>query len=266
MSIYANKATLSLLNMTNEMYRKNIEIRRITKTCALLMMSGLSRNDISNKILQKCLDSQNDDGGFIGNADTIWNIKFLEYFPEHKQERDKAISWLLSNNGSEPGYGRSKRDIHRIPVTGLALYLIPEIADVKTLEWLEKIWISEINSLTYKASYTIMAFKRTGYEPAYKALVCEAADWIVSQQQQSGGFAPWLDHPVGENVYCTAVAVLALIEMRNPIYNACIKNGYRYLCKSQLKSGIWPYHEIEDGSAWGLLAISRAELYLEGKL
>ena len=40
MSKYENRAIMSLLNMCNEMFRKNIEIRRITKTCALLLMSG----------------------------------------------------------------------------------------------------------------------------------------------------------------------------------------------------------------------------------
>ena len=55
MSKYANRAIMSLLNMCNEMFRKNIEIRRITKTCTLLLMSGLSPNDIPRKIVDKCL-------------------------------------------------------------------------------------------------------------------------------------------------------------------------------------------------------------------
>jgi hypothetical protein len=61
--------------------------------------------------------------------------------------------------------GRSKRDMHRIPVTGLALYLLPEIATEKKLEWLENTWSSELNSLTYKAAYTILAFNKNEYKP-----------------------------------------------------------------------------------------------------
>ncbi len=34
------------------------------------------------KIVEKCLSSQHDDGGFIGNTDTLWNVKFLEFFPK----------------------------------------------------------------------------------------------------------------------------------------------------------------------------------------
>ena len=222
MSKYANRAIMSLLNMCNEMFRKNIEIRRITKTCALLLMSGLSPNAIPRKIVDKCISSQKDDGGFIGNTDTLWNIKFLEFYPQYERERNWAIEWLISNNGDEEGFGRSKRDMHRIPVTGLALYLLPEIATDKNLEWLEN--------------------------------------------TTSGGFAPWLNHPVGENVYCTAVALLALISMQDDSYRETIERAYEYLCVTQLKSGIWAYHEIEDGASWGLYALSQAEKYLEERL
>lgn len=264
MSKYENRAIMSLLNMCNEMFGKNIEIRRITKVCALLLMSGLSPHDIPKKIIKKCLFSQKDDGGFIGNTDTLWNIKFLEFYPQYKEERNRAMEWLVSNNDDEEGFGRSKRDMHRIPVTGLALYLLPEIATEQNLEWLENTWSSELNSLTYKAAYTILAFNKNQYSPKVNNnLVHETADWLSTQQEASGGFAPWFSHPVGENVYCTAVALLALISMRDDAYRETIERAYSYLCRTQLKSGIWAYHEIEDGASWGLYALSQAEKYLE---
>jgi hypothetical protein len=34
---------------------------------------------------------------------------------------------------------------------------------------------------------------------------------------------------------------------------------------TQLPSGIWPYHEIEDGASWGLYAMSRVEEFLAKK-
>lgn len=263
MSKYENRATMSLLNMCNEMFRKNIEIRRITKTSALLLMSGLSPNDIPKKILNRCLESQKEDGGFIGNTDTLWNIKFLEYYPQHNQERAKALKWLLEGNGEEEGFGRSKRDMHRIPVTGLALYLLPEIANDKNLTWLEQTWSSELNSLTYKAAYTILAFNQNHYIPKSNPnLIVESANWLKSQQETSGGFAPWLGHPVKENVYCTAVALIALISMADSSYTQTIEKAYTYLCQTQLRSGVWSYHEIEDGASWGLYALVQAGKYL----
>lgn len=262
MSIYSSRAVLSLLNMTKEMYRKNIEIRRITKTATLLMMSGLSPNDIPRRVIERCLSSQHNDGGFIGNTDTMWNIKFLEYYPKYQAERARAMEWFLSDNNGEAGFGRSKRDIHRIPVTGLALYLLPEISTQSNLQWLEKTWSSEINSLTYKAAYTILAFKKNNYQPQNASLLAQTADWLSSQQEPNGGMGPWLNHPVGSNVYCTAVALIALISMADTQYTETIKKAYSYLCKTQLKSGIWPYHEIEDGASWGVYALTKAEQYL----
>lgn len=265
MSIYVNRATMSLLNMTHEMYRKNIEISRITKTCALLLMSGLSKYDVDPAILERCLRTQQNDGGFVGNTDTLWNIKLLEYYPEYQSEREAAIRWLTTDNGIEAGFGRSKRDMHRIPVTGLALYLLPEIADKPTLDWLETTWLSEKNSLTYKAAYTLLAFRRCGQSTNHPTLLQDTEDWLLTQQQKSGGFAPWFNHPVGENVYCTAVAMLGLMSSNCSSYQTTIERAYNYLCTTQLRNGIWPYHEIEDGAAWGLFALSQCELYLDGE-
>lgn len=265
MSVYSNRAMLSLLNMTCEMYKKNIEIRRITKTCAMLMMSGLSSEDISKSIVKRCLNSQKEDGGFIGNTDTIWNIVFLGFFHEYVEERQMAIRWLINGNGDEPGYGRSKRDMHRIPVTGLALYLLPEVSDERTLSWLEETWYAERNSLTYKAAYTLLAFFSNNYTPQIKDIIVETAEWLDSQQEQDGGFGPWKGHPVGTNVYCTSVALLALLKTDANKYRDSIVKSYDYLCKTQLKSGIWPYHEIEEGASWGVLALTEVESYL-GKI
>ncbi len=262
MSKSSNRATLSLLNMTKEMFRKNIEISRITKTCTLLLMSGLSPTSIDKSIIEACIRSQKDDGGFVGNTDTIWNIKLLEYFPQFSEERNRAIGWLVNDNTEEGGFGRSKRDMHRIPVTGLALYLLPEIANETHLDWLEKTWISECNSLTYKAAYTLLAFNKCGYEPFSQELLDETANWLASQQEESGGFAPWLDHPVGADIYCTAVATIALIEVDKVKYESTISKAYSYMKDTQLRSGIWPYHEIEDGAAWGLLALTKWESVL----
>lgn len=262
MSLYVNRATMSLLNMTHEMYRKNIEISRITKTCSLLLMSGLSHHDISPKILERCLKTQQPDGGFIGNTDTLWNSKLFSFFPELQAEKEAAICWLKKDNGTEAGFGRSKRDMHRIPVTGLALYLLPELGNKSTLNWLETTWLSEKNSLTYKAAYTILAFQQCGYQPDHSSLLQDTADWLISQQQNSGGFAPWYNHPVGENVYCTSIAMLGLMSIGEGKYKESIKRAHEYLCSTQLKSGIWPYHEIEDGASWGLFALSCSEHFL----
>ncbi|MBQ7217204.1 MAG: terpene cyclase/mutase family protein [Synergistaceae bacterium] len=257
-SLCVNRTAVSLLNMTGEMFRKGIELNRITRTCALLMMSGLEKSSLKPQILVRLREAQRHDGGFTGNTDTLWNIKLMEYFPELQEQRTAAVRWLVSGNGETPGLGRTKRDMHRIPVTGLALYLLPEIASAEILDWLAGTWHSEKNSLTYKAAYTLMAFHKCGYSPSRETLIPDTVEWLISQQQDSGGFAPWKDHPVGENVYFTAVAALGLMtagkSAEAPVRRAC-----EYLCRTQLSSGIWPYHEIEEGAAWGMFALNEGE-------
>ena len=213
-----------------------------------MILAGLSCRDVRSDIVDRCVSAQQADGGFIGNTDTLWNAKLLSNYPEYHTNYLHAVQWLRDGNGVEPGWGRSKRDIHRIPVTGMVLYLLPELAQKATLEWLERTWLSERNSLTYKAAYTLLAFQKCGYKPRYmQELATDTADWLASQQQINGGFAPWRGHPVGENVYCTALAVLALTSLEDKSYYKNVKNAYNYLCYTQLRSGVWPYHEIEDG-------------------
>ena len=259
MSIYTHRATLSLLNMTNEMNRKNIEISRITKTAAILLMTGLSLKCINDEILDKCVASQQNDGGFVGNSDTIWNICLLNYYEQYRSNTNEALQWLSNNSGADGGFGRNKRDMCRIPVTGLALYLLPQLSEPKHLEWLENTWLSEINSLTYKAAYTLLAFKTNSYKPKHNGLISDSIQWLASQQEDDGGFAPWRQHPVGSNIYCTAIAVLGLLSYGAEQYEAQILKAYAYMKKTQLNSGIWPYHEIEDGSSWGLYAMTKVE-------
>jgi len=245
--------------MTNEMSRKNIEISRITKTTALLLMSGLSPSSVSKEILRKCIESQNEDGGFIGNSDTIWNICLLKNFEQYRSNVEKALNWLVENLNTDGGFGRSKRDMCRIPVTGLCLYLIPQLAEKKHLEWLENTWLNEVNSLTYKAAYTLLAFCENNYKPDCENLIRDTLQWLAAQQEDNGGFAPWYKHPVGPNIYCTAIAVLGLLSYGKDIYSDQILKAYEYMKTTQLKSGIWPYHEIEDGSSWGLYAMTMIE-------
>jgi prenyltransferase beta subunit len=259
MSLYTNKAVLSLVHMTKEMFRKNIEPGRIVKTSALLTLSGVSPNCIDENIIKSCVEGQFDDGGYAGNTDTIWSICLLQQYPLYTRQTNAAREWLKSNSDENGGFGRTKRDMPRIPVTGLALYLLPQLAQEKHLKWLETAWTSEINSLTYKAAYTLMAFNKNNYTPHDKTLIDSTIDWLVSQQEDNGGFAPWLKHPAGPNIYCTAIATLGLLSYGIMRHSGQIHKAYRYMQNTQLPGGIWPYHEIEDGASWGLYAMSKVE-------
>lgn len=152
MSIYSDRTAMSLHHMIREMYRKDIELARIVKCSVQMILSGVSANSIKDEILKKLIASQNEDGGFVSNTDTIWNAKFLSFFPRYREAYQAAIQWLDCHR-TERGFGRSSRDMGRIPVTGIAFSLHPSICNEEDLMWLEDLWLSEKNSLTYKADF-----------------------------------------------------------------------------------------------------------------
>ena len=63
MSLYVDRAIIMLHRMVNEMYRKNIELARVTKCATQLLMAGVSSNSFSESILKSCINSQHEDGG-----------------------------------------------------------------------------------------------------------------------------------------------------------------------------------------------------------
>lgn len=259
MSLYAERAVLSLHKMIREMERKNIELARIVKCSTQLIMAGTSPNSIPHTVLVKLLKSQNQDGGFVSNVDTIWNLKFLSYYKETEKQQTAALAWL-NNHRTGAGFGRSYRDMGRIPVSGLAFYLLPQLCENNhSLNWLENLWISEKNSLTYKAAYTLLAFKQNNYIPNCTGLIDQSVEWLVNQQEDDGGFSPWKGHPVGTNIYCTGVSCLGLLCYPEIVPKHTIRRAYEYMARTQLINGVWPYHELEDGAAWGLRALVEIE-------
>lgn len=254
---YVLKTASCLKNMIIEMNAKNIELKRITKTAALLLLSGISKNSIPQMVVDRCLNEQKQDGGWVSIVDTMWNVFFLKKLNEGKYTANinRGLDFIQSQVNEEGLWGRSRRDISRIPVSGILLYLLPELSDHKRLQLLEQLWQSEKNSLTYKAAYTLMAFKRNAYTPKDETLIYETVQWLIQNQKEDGGYSPWKKHPVDSDVYCTGVASIGLIQYPYIVDPQVFKGTFDWLIKNQLNSGIWKYHEIEDGASWGLFSL-----------
>lgn len=254
---YVLKAASSLKSMIIEMNSKNIELKRITKTAALLLVSGISKNSIPQQVIERCLKEQKHDGGWVSVADTMWNVFFLKELNAEKYSHniDLGLDYLRTQRNEEGLWGRSCRDISRIPVTGILLYLLPELAEQENLYLLEQLWQAEKNSLTYKAAYTLMAFKRNEYNPEDKDLIADTVQWLIENQKEDGGYSPWKKHPVDSDVYCTGVASIGLIQYPEIVEPQVLERTFKWLTKNQLNSGVWKFHEIEDGASWGLFAL-----------
>ena len=258
------KATTSLRAMLKEMLAKELELRRITKTASLLLMSGLSPSSIPKRIIDRCKNEQNEDGGWVAITDTIWNVVFLSLYDKntHQEIIDNGINYLEANTNKSGLWGRSSRDMSRIPVSGLLLDMIPQLQKQCYLQKLEELWQSEINSLTYKAAYTLMAFSSSEYVPQDSKIIIDTVSWLSMNQRKDGSFAPWKEHPVASDVFCTSIAILGLLRHKDIVPVYLFKNTLKWLEDNQLKNGIWAFHEIEDGASWGLYALKMLNEYL----
>ncbi|MFH1563447.1 MAG: hypothetical protein ABIF11_08565 [Nitrospirota bacterium] len=259
------RTVISLCNIIDELYKKDIELSRITKTASLLLLSGLSLNSIPQKIVQRCISEQKEDGGWVDVGDTMWSTLLLSLYNGYKDRVSKGLKWLKEQMRDDHSWGRSKRDMGRIPVTGSLLYFLPELADKRSLQWLERTWIKECYSITYKASYTLMAFRKNNYQPEDKHLIKNTVEWLVGEQSEDGGWKPWKAHPVESNVLCTGISLIGLLQYPEFVDKTTIERGIDWLIQNQLPNGLWRYHQIEDGASWGLISLSLSVRYLEGR-
>lgn len=255
----------SLSKMILEMNRKNLEIKRITKTSSLLILSGVTPNSISGEIINRVISEQNKSGGWVSIVDTMWNTFFLHLINREKyhQKIKAGKEYLLKHKNKHELWGRSKMDMSRIPVSGILLYLFPDLNKDKTILYLENLWKSEMNSLVYKAGYSLLAFKKNNYLPDEKNLIKNTCDWLISNQRPDGGFAPWFDHPVDSDIFCTSIATLGLLQYPEYVNSNVYQDSFDWIINNRLKSGIWKYHEIEDGASWGLFALSELKKRLK---
>jgi len=253
------RSVISLSQIARDFLRKGIELTRICRVAVLLKESGINPNTILyHKLAEKCIDMQRDDGGWTDVVNTMWCTSFLNFFGEFSGSVEKALKWLRGQGHNDGGWGKSIRDPARIPVTGLLLYLLPQLSSNEDLKWLENRWCQEWKvepTLTYKAALTLVAFQRNNYHPENEELIVNTVNWLSGQQNDDGGWGPWKGHPMGSDPWCTGIAMMGLLRYPDKVPKDLLLKGFNWLKEKQLPNGLWPYHYIEEGSSWALYAL-----------
>jgi hypothetical protein len=266
--ILIQKGLVSLLLVLKQYLEKEIELVRIVRVSVLLMKSGTDKqNEIFQEIRNRCLLQQKGDGGWIGVEDSVWCVDFLKEL-KYSKESTLGLEWLRKQQLESGGWGNSIRDLGRIPITGILLYLLPELSNKVSLEWLETEWKKEYSlnpKLTYKGAFTLMALKSCDFNFSDPALFNDTVDWLASQQNDDFGWGPYKGHPVGSTPFCTAVALMGLLQCPNRIHHNVIANGLNWIEKNQLENGLWSDHYIEEGSAWSFYALTEGYKFLKGR-
>jgi hypothetical protein len=249
-----------LLQTINNFLQKEIELTRLCRVAVLLIKSGANPNTfLFEKIAEKCIARQRDDGGWSDVPETMWCASFLNLLNDYPNSVEKAQKWINEQSHEMQGWGNSIRDAGRIPVTGLMLYLLPQLSSRGYLKWMENEWKKERQSdpiLNYKAAFTLMAFSKNNYHPEDNEIIPETIHWLVDQQNDDGGWGPWKDHPVGSDPWCTGICLVSLLFFPDELTPKVLYNALEWFKENQLPNGLWAYHYIEDGSAWALYALT----------
>lgn len=255
-----HRSVISLTQIIMNFLQKEIELTRICRLVVLLKESGVNPNTILfKKVAKRCLEMQNNDGGWSDVTETMWCASLLNLSNEYIIPVKRAIKWISAQSHDTKGWGKSIRDSARIPITGLILYLLPQLSLDIYLKWLENEWKKEWQfkpCLNYKGAFTLMAFYKNNYYPEDNEIISKTVRWLAKQQNDDGGWGPWKDHPVGSDPWCTGICLVSLLNYPDELPQEALRNGLEWIKEKQLPNGLWAYHYIEDGSAWALYALT----------
>lgn len=240
------------------------EIQRKAFVFSILKKNG--KFNANKSLFFKFVDRQNKDGGWHDVFETATVSYLIRDHLYLESNYKKAIKWLKGQKSGNPAWGYTKRDISRIPVTGLVLTLLPELADQASLTWLENEWRKDLNgetTLTYKGAFTLMAFASTDYKPQDTSLITDTIQYLASEQNDDGGFAPWKNHPVNSEPWSTGIVLIGLLAFPDLVNPEIIEKTLDWLAENQLPNGLWPCHYLEEGSSYCYWAAVEAIKFLE---
>jgi len=83
--------------------------------------------------------------------------------------------------------------------------------------------------------------------------VFRTIEHLAKDQNEDGGFGPWKEHPIGSDPWSTGVVLWGLSRWIENVDPVVIEKALDWLRKTQLPSGYWPYHYLDDGTSLALI-------------
>lgn len=250
------RALISASAMKREMRRKGLEPMRIARLSYAICRT--SESYLSEGLESDLISYQYLNGSWNNSiVASMWIASYLSRVAEGSFKVDQFLSFLEEGSGSNSCWGRFEGDMLRIPTTGLVLYLLRENFPNSQVSsrGIYSMWQREFGSLTYKAAFFLLGLSIADFRE-YSSLVSKTIGWLGENQESSGSFAPWKGHPIGQgNAVWTSQVILALLHAQYNPQSDIVRNAIDWLIKTQLPSGIWPYHEIDEGLAWVIMAL-----------
>jgi hypothetical protein len=129
---------------------------------------------------------------------------------------------------------------------------VPEVVKETDLGWVTTEWQRDFESpvrLSYKAGFFLLAMA----QKQKNDLVVQTIFHLAQDQNSDGGFAPWRGHPIGSDPWSTGVVLWGLSKWIDHIDAMVIEKALAWLRNTQLPSGYWPYHYLDDGTSLALI-------------
>lgn len=258
-------ATIQLLRFIKSGLNEGIETKRIARCALSLLQAGCcTKGTVFTRVAKHVHGCQLEDGGWSDVEESMLSIKLLSKMgPEHSLSIEKGELWLRSQRNADGGWGQSDRDISRIPITGFLFYLLPSFCNKEGSRYLIYEWkkdIQKMTKLTYKGGFFLLGLAASRISTKDYPLIKSTYSLLYDEQNPDGGFGPWKDHAIGSDPWSTGVVLLGLLSYPELIDKVVIERAVSWLVENQLSNGLWPYHYIEEGSAyayWGLVEGSK---------
>lgn len=235
---------------------ESFEPVRIGRSGNAVFLSGGGGGDLPKKVLHGLKNCQLSDGGWSDPEETAWAASFIS---QVKGRGDScvstAIQWLKENHLPCGGWGKHSRDRARIPTTALVLTLLPEVGSDKDYKMVAKEWAKDLSGsvqLSYKAGFYLLVAGHASIQGDLE-LIDRTIRHLVNDQNDDGGFAPWKNHPIGSDPWSTGVVLWGLSKWIDRVDPAVIERALHWLEVTQLPSGYWPYHYLDEGSSYALI-------------
>lgn len=215
---------------------------------------------LDTSALDAVVQSQRPDGGWGDVEETMWCAALMRD-AGLDSEHDAALAWLNLNESPGGAWGRSSRDAARVPHTALMFWLLRDaVVTSQRVEVLRALWEKDLAAqvrLTYKGGFVLLATSAI-QAASLQELSGATINFLREQQNDDGGFGPWRNHPIGSDPWSTGVVLAGLCAFPEIVDRLMIERAEHWLAQSQLDSGYWAYHFIDEGTSYAYWGLSEA--------
>jgi len=231
-----------------------MEIKRLGRSIlAILLASKYQPDELVNQLGTYMVTCQRQDGGWADTEETCLSVATLRHeLHDFSLSIENGLKYLEQQRNQAGGWGRHARDQVRIPTTALVITLVPEVATEADWAWLRNEWQHDLEKpvkLSYKGGFYLLAEQKEAQTSLPEATI----RFLEADQNDDGGFGPWRDHPIGSDPWSTGVVLWGLSRWIDRVDETVIEKALAWLQKTQLPSGYWPYHYLDEGTSYALI-------------